>query len=162
MSSAQHTSAPVVLVTGASRGIGAATALAFGRAGWRVAIVARTHAEHQAMAHQLRRPDGQLLAGTLATTAAAVQACGAEVFAHPMDLMSTESMDSALDAVLEHFGRIDLLINNAVYQDREVNAMLLSDVGRRDWPLRFYSRELLFSVAARRRFVEPDLAPLPA
>ena len=39
--------------------------------------------------------------------------------------------------------------------------MLLSDVGRRDWPLRFYSRDLLFSVAARRRFVEPDLAPLP-
>ncbi|WP_428632406.1 hypothetical protein [Sphingopyxis sp.] len=42
-----------------------------------------------------------------------------------------------------------------------VNALLLSDVGRRDWPLRFYSRELLFSVAARRGFVEPDLAPLP-
>ncbi|HEV7343005.1 MAG TPA: hypothetical protein VGN68_15355 [Sphingopyxis sp.] len=42
-----------------------------------------------------------------------------------------------------------------------VNAMLLCDVGRRDWPLRFYSRDLLFSVAARRGFVEPDLAPLP-
>ncbi|SEH14193.1 hypothetical protein SAMN05428974_1129 [Sphingopyxis sp. YR583] len=42
-----------------------------------------------------------------------------------------------------------------------VNAMLLSDVGRRDWPLRFYSRELLFSVPARRGFVEPDLMPLP-
>ena len=42
-----------------------------------------------------------------------------------------------------------------------VNALLMSDVGRRDWPLRFYSRDLLFSVAARRRFVEPDLAPLP-
>ena len=42
-----------------------------------------------------------------------------------------------------------------------VNALLLSDVGRRDWPLRFYSRELLFSVPARRGFVEPDLAPLP-
>ena len=42
-----------------------------------------------------------------------------------------------------------------------VNAMLLSDVGRRDWPLRFYSRELVFSVPARRGFVEPDLAPLP-
>jgi hypothetical protein len=41
------------------------------------------------------------------------------------------------------------------------NAMLRSDVGRRDWPLRFYSRELLFSVAARRGFVEPDLMPLP-
>ena len=43
-----------------------------------------------------------------------------------------------------------------------VNAMLLSDVGRRDWPLRFYSRDRLFSVEARRGFVEPDLAPLPA
>lgn len=43
-----------------------------------------------------------------------------------------------------------------------VNAMLCSDVGRRDWPLRFYSRDLLFSVPARRGFVEPDLAPLPA
>lgn len=42
-----------------------------------------------------------------------------------------------------------------------VNALLLSDMGRRDWPLRFYSRELLFTVAARRGFVEPDLMPLP-
>lgn len=43
-----------------------------------------------------------------------------------------------------------------------VNALLVSSVGRRDWPLCFYSRELLFSVAARRGFVEPDRAPLPA
>ncbi|MGQ3100992.1 MAG: hypothetical protein ACT6Q5_12720 [Sphingopyxis solisilvae] len=42
-----------------------------------------------------------------------------------------------------------------------VNALLLSAAGRRDWPLRFYSRERLFSVAARRGFVEPDLAPFP-
>ncbi len=42
-----------------------------------------------------------------------------------------------------------------------VNALLLSDMGRRDWPLRFYSRERLFSVEARRQFVEPDLGPLP-
>ena len=43
-----------------------------------------------------------------------------------------------------------------------VNAMLLTDVGRRDWPLRLYSRDLLFSVSARRGFVEPDLGPLPS
>ena len=42
-----------------------------------------------------------------------------------------------------------------------VNALLLSDMGRRDWPLRFYSRDLLFSVAARRGVVKPDLMPLP-
>ncbi len=42
-----------------------------------------------------------------------------------------------------------------------VNGLLESPMGRRDWPLRFYSRERLFSVEARRDFVEPDLAPLP-
>ena len=40
-----------------------------------------------------------------------------------------------------------------------VNALLLSARGKRDWPLRFYSRERLFSVAARRNFVPPDLTP---
>jgi len=42
-----------------------------------------------------------------------------------------------------------------------VNTLLLSEKGRREWPLGFYSRERLFSVAARRGFVEPDLGPLP-
>lgn len=42
-----------------------------------------------------------------------------------------------------------------------VNALLLSPMGRRDWPLGFYSKELLFSVPARRGFVPPDRAPLP-
>jgi hypothetical protein len=42
-----------------------------------------------------------------------------------------------------------------------VNGLLLSPMGRRDWPLRFYSPERLFSVEARRHFVDPDLKPLP-
>jgi hypothetical protein len=42
-----------------------------------------------------------------------------------------------------------------------VNALLLSPTGSRDWPMRFYSPGLLFSVEARRDFVVPDLAPLP-
>ena len=42
-----------------------------------------------------------------------------------------------------------------------VNALLLSPMGRRDWPLRFYSRERLFSVEARTSHVKPDLASLP-
>ncbi len=41
-----------------------------------------------------------------------------------------------------------------------VNALLLSPRGQRDLPLKHYSKELLFSVAARRRFVEPDRADL--
>jgi hypothetical protein len=42
-----------------------------------------------------------------------------------------------------------------------VNDLLRSRVGKRDWPLRFYSRGRLFSVEARRGFIEPDLLALP-
>ena len=43
-----------------------------------------------------------------------------------------------------------------------VNELLLSPMGRRDWPFRFYSRDRLFSVEARRGFIEPDLRTLPS
>ncbi|HYG29345.1 MAG TPA: hypothetical protein VD887_03930 [Allosphingosinicella sp.] len=43
----------------------------------------------------------------------------------------------------------------------KVNGLLRADEGRRDWPLRFYSPDLLFSRAARLGWVEPDLAALP-
>ena len=42
-----------------------------------------------------------------------------------------------------------------------VNELLVSPMGRRDWPLRFYSRERLFSVEARLSHVPPDLSALP-
>ena len=42
-----------------------------------------------------------------------------------------------------------------------VNDLLSSPMGRRDWPMHFYSPERLFSVEARRTFVAPDLAALP-
>lgn len=41
-----------------------------------------------------------------------------------------------------------------------VNAVLQAEIGRRDWPLRHYSPERLFSVEARRAWIEPDRAPL--
>jgi NAD(P)-dependent dehydrogenase (short-subunit alcohol dehydrogenase family) len=118
-------SSPVVFITGASRGIGAATAIAFAKAGWRVAIAARTLHQQQTQNHQLRYADGQLLRGSLTDTAQAIEACGAQVLMQSMDLMDAKSMDAAIETTLQHFGRIDVLINNAVYQDREVNAMLL-------------------------------------
>jgi hypothetical protein len=42
-----------------------------------------------------------------------------------------------------------------------VNQLLLSPMGRRDWPMRFWSKDRLMSVEARRHFVEPDLSALP-
>lgn len=41
-----------------------------------------------------------------------------------------------------------------------VNALLASPVAAREWPLHFYSKERLFSVAARRGWVEPDVSPI--
>lgn len=43
-----------------------------------------------------------------------------------------------------------------------VNALLTSDTGARAWPFTLYSRDRLFSVAARRALVMPDLGPWPA
>jgi hypothetical protein len=48
----------------------------------------------------------------------------------------------------------------AVPLHEAVNSLLLSERGQRDLPLRFYSKELLFSVPARRGFVPPDRASL--
>ena len=42
-----------------------------------------------------------------------------------------------------------------------VNELLLSPMGRRDWPLRFYTPARLFSVEARRNFIPADIAALP-
>ncbi|HET6942787.1 MAG TPA: hypothetical protein VFH89_11555, partial [Sphingomicrobium sp.] len=42
-----------------------------------------------------------------------------------------------------------------------VNDLLLSPMGRRDWPLRFFSRERLFSLEARLTHVDPDLEAIP-
>jgi hypothetical protein len=39
--------------------------------------------------------------------------------------------------------------------------LLAADYGRKDWPLTYWSRELLFSTTARRAWIEPDLQPLP-
>ena len=51
--------------------------------------------------------------------------------------------------------------NSAAPLHELVNELLLSPIGRRDWPLRFYSRDRLLSVPARRAFVQPDIAVLP-
>ena len=42
-----------------------------------------------------------------------------------------------------------------------VSQLLMSPIGRRDWPLRFWSRQKLMSVEARRAWVEPDIRPTP-
>jgi NAD(P)-dependent dehydrogenase (short-subunit alcohol dehydrogenase family) len=102
----------IALVTGASRGIGRACAIALAEAGFDVAVSARTAVDGTA-----HLEDGKTaLPGGLDTTVAAIEGAGARGLAVPMDLLDRDSVLAAADRTLEHFGRIDLLLNNAVYQ----------------------------------------------
>lgn len=82
------------LVTGASSGIGEALARRLGRAGARVALVARR-------------------TGELERVAAAIRAEGGEAWVLPCDVGEREQVDAAAARVLARWGGVDLLVNNA-------------------------------------------------
>ena len=85
--------ARVAVVTGAGSGIGRAVALALSAAGWRVALAGRSRDKLDATA--------------------ALSVARDRIYAHPMDVGDPASVRAFFDAVVEHFGRIDLLFNNA-------------------------------------------------
>jgi NAD(P)-dependent dehydrogenase (short-subunit alcohol dehydrogenase family) len=66
------------------------------------------------------------LAGSLNSTATAIRALGRRVLVVPMDLLDSASVLAAGQAVLTAFGRIDVLINNAIYQGRDLNSAFMS------------------------------------
>ena len=100
-------------VTGASRGIGAESAVALARCGYDVVITARTAVAGQAHDHL-----GKLsaLPGSLAATADAIRREGRQALPLQADILDEESMVAAAAKALDEFGTIDLLFNNAVYQ----------------------------------------------
>jgi 3-oxoacyl-[acyl-carrier protein] reductase len=84
----------VALVTGASQGIGRATALALLGAGAHVALASRN-------------------AEKLAAIEAEITAVGAQALAVPMDVADAEQVKSGFKRAVERFGRLDILVNNA-------------------------------------------------
>lgn len=85
----------VVLITGASSGIGAALARGFGAAGARVVVHYHSgQANAQAVAHD-------------------IEAAGGQAFVVGADVGSSEQCGRLVDAALAHYGQIDVLINNA-------------------------------------------------
>jgi NAD(P)-dependent dehydrogenase (short-subunit alcohol dehydrogenase family) len=108
----------VALVTGASRGIGRATALALAEKGFDLVLAARTvtgsevHEYSPRRGHSLRRA----MPGSLEEAAAEVRARGREAGVVRLDLLDRASVIEAADRSLAAFGHIDLLVNNAIYQ----------------------------------------------
>jgi len=85
---------PVILVTGASSGIGEAAARLFAREGYRVSLGARRLERLQTLAQEIEAAGGQSLA---------VQA----------DLAKLEDIQTLVRSTLDHFGQVDVLLNNA-------------------------------------------------
>jgi 3-oxoacyl-[acyl-carrier protein] reductase len=84
----------VALVTGASQGIGRDTALALAEAGAKVALAARNEEKLNALAQE-------------------IAAKGGEALVVKMDVADAEQIKAGFKAVIEKFGKLDILVNNA-------------------------------------------------
>ena len=102
----------VALVTGASRGIGLATAVELARRGFDVALAARTLHRGQGRDDGDFNP-GRAIEGSLEEAARAVESHGVRAFPVRLDLVDPESVDQCVPTVLAEFGRLDVLVNNA-------------------------------------------------
>ena len=109
----------VAVVTGSSRGIGKGIANIFGEQGARVAVVARSEEE-----------EGRL-PGNIHLTVKEIQDAGGQAMAFRCDVTDEEQVEALAAAVVEAYGRIDVLVNNAGVQ---VNVGLL-DLQTRHWDL---------------------------
>ncbi len=82
------------IVTGASSGIGKATALTLAKSGINIALVSRSRSKLEAVA-------------------AEVKALGAEAQVYPLDLAAIEQVETEISSICRDFGAIDILVNNA-------------------------------------------------
>src|SRR5277367_6045102 len=119
-----------LFITGASRGIGLAIALRAARDGANIAIAAKTETPHPK------------LAGTIYTAAADIERAGGKALPLMVDVRDEALVQDALAKTAEHFGGVDIVVNNA-------SAIQLTPVAQTDMK-RF---DLMHQINARGSFV---------
>src|SRR5689334_7014758 len=90
-----------LFITGASRGIGLAIAKRAARDGANIVVAAKTDKPHPK------------LPGTIFTAAEEIEAAGGRALPLQVDIREEDSVDAAVKQCADHFGGIDILINNA-------------------------------------------------
>jgi len=124
-----------MLITGASRGIGKAIALRAAEDGANVAILAKTTTEHPK------------LPGTIHSAAEEIEQVGGRALACKCDIRDDEQVQAAVEATVQAFGGIDIVVNNA---------SAISLTGLLETPMKMYDR--MFDINARGSFLVTQCA----
>jgi NAD(P)-dependent dehydrogenase (short-subunit alcohol dehydrogenase family) len=115
----------VVVITGASRGMGKQAALGFARRGANLVIAARTV-----------EPDGSL-PGSLGETVRQIEALGAGVLPVQTDIAREADLKRLVEAAVARFGGIDVLVNNAAATTGDMWAKSFLELTREEWLYQF-------------------------
>lgn len=146
------------IVTGATRGIGRASAIALARRGYDIVITGRTQHEGDA-AHRPEAaalPELRTVSGSLESTVAAIEAEGQRAFPLVLDLLDRDALQPAAHAAIAALGHVDILVNNAIYVGPAGEKRFL------DTPIDEIEKRLYGNITAQLLFLQPVLAHMAA
>jgi 3-oxoacyl-[acyl-carrier protein] reductase len=141
------------LVTGATRGIGRATAVALARLGYDVAVTGRTRREGDAA----RLPEASALPevanapGSLESTVAAIEVEGQRAVPIVLDLLDRDRLVPAAEEAIAGLGHVDVVLNNAIYVGPAGNGRFL------DTPADELEKRIFGNITAQLILLQPIL-----